>query len=79
MHLKLTALQNTLSPSPLTRINDPWLDQYAVELWLKRDDLIHPVISMKLEEIIALGRLLKLGLLLTLLAHVHGVILMEQA
>jgi 1-aminocyclopropane-1-carboxylate deaminase len=45
MHPKLSALQDTLHPSPLSRINDPWLDQYAVELWLKRDDLIHPVIS----------------------------------
>lgn len=45
MHPQLLALQNTFKPSPLTRINDPWLDQYAVELWLKRDDLLHPVVS----------------------------------
>ncbi|MEQ1638438.1 MAG: pyridoxal-phosphate dependent enzyme [Methylococcales bacterium] len=45
MHPKLSALQALLSPSPLTRIIDPWLNQFAVELWLKRDDLIHPVIS----------------------------------
>jgi 1-aminocyclopropane-1-carboxylate deaminase len=45
MHPKLIALQNSFSPSPLTQVNDPWLARYAVELWIKRDDLIHPVIS----------------------------------
>ena len=32
-------------PSPLTQIRDPLLTAAAVELWLKRDDLIHPVVS----------------------------------
>ncbi len=32
-------------PSPLTKINDPVIDSAGVELWLKRDDLIHPVVS----------------------------------
>lgn len=33
------------TPSPLTRILDPTLDKHGVELWMKRDDLLHPVIS----------------------------------
>lgn len=32
-------------PSPLTRIEDSVLDKQGVELWLKRDDLIHPIVS----------------------------------
>ncbi len=31
--------------SPLQRIEDPWLEPYQIELWLKRDDLLHPIIS----------------------------------
>lgn len=45
MHPKLIALQNTFNPSPLTQVNDPWLARFGVELWLKRDDLIHPIVS----------------------------------
>lgn len=45
MHLKLITLQTLLQPSPLIKINDPRLAQYPLELWLKRDDLIHPVLS----------------------------------
>lgn len=44
-HPKLAALEKTFHHAPLTRIHDPWLNQYAIQLWLKRDDLIHPVIS----------------------------------
>lgn len=45
MHPKLAVLQNTFQHSALTRVNDPRLDRHAIELWLKRDDLIDPIIS----------------------------------
>ncbi|MGL6493489.1 1-aminocyclopropane-1-carboxylate deaminase/D-cysteine desulfhydrase [Aeromonas veronii] len=32
-------------PSPLQRLHHPLLTRYCVELWCKRDDLIHPAIS----------------------------------
>jgi len=32
-------------PSPLQQIRHPLLTQFGVELWCKRDDLIHPAIS----------------------------------
>jgi 1-aminocyclopropane-1-carboxylate deaminase len=45
MHPELCKLEKTFKPSILTKIDDPLLTQYAVELWMKRDDLLHPVIS----------------------------------
>jgi 1-aminocyclopropane-1-carboxylate deaminase len=45
MHPDLIQLENTFNPSILTKIDDPWLVQYQIELWMKRDDLLHPVIS----------------------------------
>ncbi|MFI3219155.1 MAG: pyridoxal-phosphate dependent enzyme [Methylococcales bacterium] len=46
MHLKeLITLEQTFSPSILTKVDDPLLEQYQVELWIKRDDLLHPIIS----------------------------------
>lgn len=45
MHPQLQKLENTLNKSVLTKIDDPLLDQYRIELWMKRDDLLHPVIS----------------------------------
>jgi len=45
MHPKLIKLEKTFNPSILTKIDDPLLVQYQVELWMKRDDLLHPVIS----------------------------------
>jgi 1-aminocyclopropane-1-carboxylate deaminase len=45
MHLELINLEKTFNPSILTKIDDPLLVQYQVELWMKRDDLLHPVIS----------------------------------
>ncbi|MDD5578996.1 MAG: pyridoxal-phosphate dependent enzyme [Methylobacter sp.] len=45
MHPKLIGLEETFSESVLAKINDAMLDQYGIELWLKRDDLLHPVIS----------------------------------
>lgn len=45
MHPELIKLEKTFRPSILTRIDDPLLTQYQIELWMKRDDLLHPVIS----------------------------------
>ncbi|MGZ5581247.1 MAG: 1-aminocyclopropane-1-carboxylate deaminase/D-cysteine desulfhydrase, partial [Methylobacter sp.] len=45
MHPELIKLENTFAPSILTKIEDPLLQDYQVELWMKRDDLLHPVIS----------------------------------
>jgi len=45
MHPKLDQLEQTFKSSILTKIEDRQLDQYQVELWLKRDDLLHPIIS----------------------------------
>ena len=45
MHPELIKLENTFKPSILTKIDDPLLDRYAIELWMKRDDLLHPIIS----------------------------------
>ena len=41
----LNALEKSFSPSPLSQINDPLLQAHGIELWLKRDDLLHPIIS----------------------------------
>ncbi|MGZ4977358.1 MAG: 1-aminocyclopropane-1-carboxylate deaminase/D-cysteine desulfhydrase [Methylobacter sp.] len=45
MHLELIKLEKVFNPSILTKIHDPLLVQYQIELWMKRDDLLHPVIS----------------------------------
>ena len=45
MHPELTRLENQFQTSILTKINESWLDHYAIELWMKRDDFLHPVIS----------------------------------
>lgn len=45
MHTKLVKLEQTFNSSVLTKIDDPLLDSYDIELWAKRDDLLHPVIS----------------------------------
>jgi 1-aminocyclopropane-1-carboxylate deaminase len=45
MQLQLRKLEQQLQPSLLTRVTDPFLDQHQIELWLKRDDLLHPIIS----------------------------------
>lgn len=45
MHLELIKLEKTFNAPILTKINDPLLAQYQIELWMKRDDLLHPVIS----------------------------------
>ncbi|MDP2097182.1 MAG: pyridoxal-phosphate dependent enzyme [Methylobacter sp.] len=45
MHPELIKLEKTFSPSILTKIDDPLLASQRIELWMKRDDLLHPVIS----------------------------------
>lgn len=45
MHPELIKLEKTFRPSILTKIDDPLLAQYQIELWMKRDDLLHPIIS----------------------------------
>lgn len=45
MHPKLIQLEEKFNHSILTKVNDPWLDSFGVELWLKRDDLLDLVIS----------------------------------
>jgi 1-aminocyclopropane-1-carboxylate deaminase len=45
MHPRLTDITRLFRPSPLMKITDPLLAKHEVELWLKRDDLLHPIIS----------------------------------
>jgi len=45
MNEKIYQFEQSFQPSILTQINDPLINQFGVELWLKRDDLLHPVIS----------------------------------
>ena len=42
---QLADIKDFLPDSPLTRLEDPWLKQYKVDVFIKRDDLIHPLIS----------------------------------
>jgi 1-aminocyclopropane-1-carboxylate deaminase len=44
MHPALSSLKACFHPSPLVRIVDPALPR-ATELWIKRDDRLHPIIS----------------------------------
>ena len=45
LHAKLLELEKQFSPSVLTPLSSPLLTQKKIECWVKRDDLIHPVIS----------------------------------
>jgi 1-aminocyclopropane-1-carboxylate deaminase len=45
LHPRLSQLEKTFSISPLQQISNPVLKQKKIELWIKRDDLIHPIIS----------------------------------
>lgn len=45
MHPKLAALEKTFGNSILHKLDDPSINPYPVELWIKRDDLLHPVLS----------------------------------
>ena len=45
MHPELIKLEKTFKPSILTKIDNPLLARFEIELWMKRDDLLHRVIS----------------------------------
>ena len=45
MQLSLLSLEKQLSTSTLTKVENDHLNQHAVELWIKRDDLLHPIVS----------------------------------
>lgn len=45
MHPELIRLEQTFGRSILTKIDGPLLEKHEVNLWIKRDDLLHPVIS----------------------------------
>jgi len=45
MYQQLRKLEQQLQASLLTKVTDPLLGQHQIELWLKRDDLLHPIIS----------------------------------
>ena len=45
LHPKLRSLEKLFSPSPIQRIVTSTLEKKKLELWVKRDDLIHPIIS----------------------------------
>ncbi len=45
MHTNLIKLEKTLNSSVLTKVDDPWLEPYHIDLWIKRDDLLHPIVS----------------------------------
>ena len=45
MHPKLINLEQTFGKSVLVKINDSFLEKHKVNLWIKRDDLLHPIVS----------------------------------
>ncbi len=45
MHPDLIKLEKSFNPAILSKIEDPLLERYEIELWMKRDDLLHPIIS----------------------------------
>ena len=45
LHPHLQLLTQQLSPSPLQQIFDVEFARQGLELWIKRDDLLHPIIS----------------------------------
>lgn len=45
IHPRLLELERQFLPSPLQRVDDNFLIQRDIELWIKRDDLLHPIIS----------------------------------
>jgi len=45
VHKQLIVLEQKLGTSILNKIDEPYLKEQRIELWLKRDDLLHPVIS----------------------------------
>lgn len=45
LHPRLQTVQALMADAPLSRIDDPEISSRGLELWLKRDDLLHPIIS----------------------------------
>ena len=45
MHSALHTLQQSLQVAPLCQVHDALLDDRKIELWIKRDDLLDPIIS----------------------------------
>lgn len=45
MHPDLVRLEQQFNRSVLTRVKDARLDRFKINVWIKRDDLLHPVIS----------------------------------
>ncbi len=45
MHPELIKLEETFKPSILTKIDEPLCAKFGLELWMKRDDLLHSIIS----------------------------------
>ena len=45
MHPDLIKLEKSTNTAILSKIEDPLLERYEIELWMKRDDLLHPIIS----------------------------------
>jgi 1-aminocyclopropane-1-carboxylate deaminase len=45
MHPELIKLEKTFTPSILTKIDEPLCARFGIDLWIKRDDQLHPVIS----------------------------------
>lgn len=45
VHKQLIVLEQKLGTSILNKIDEPFIKEQRIELWLKRDDLLHPVIS----------------------------------
>jgi 1-aminocyclopropane-1-carboxylate deaminase len=45
MHQELLKLEQSFGKWILTKIEDPFLELNEVSLWIKRDDLLHPIIS----------------------------------
>ena len=41
----LLVIENQLEQSTLEKVNDPFLKTAGVNLWMKRDDRLHPIIS----------------------------------
>jgi hypothetical protein len=45
LNKQLLALEKSLGVSALTQIIEPFIQEQKIELYLKRDDLLHPIIS----------------------------------
>jgi len=45
VHKQLLALEQQMGTSTLDRIEEPFIQAQGIELYLKRDDLLHPIIS----------------------------------